>query len=94
MGWCADGERYFFTIPKELNYLDSDSYYVYLKKSLKSCSISKLKVIKRGEFETQENKLLVEEIENLEVETKNFMSILAEKIDEKKLKLEQKNDKK
>jgi len=56
--------------------------------------INREKIIKRGEFETQENKLLVEEIGNLEVEIKNFMSILAERIDEKKLKLEQKNDKK
>lgn len=56
--------------------------------------LNREKIVKRGEFEIQEIKLLGEEIGNLEVEIKNFMSILSERIDEKKLKLEQKNDKK
>ena len=51
------------------------------------------KIIKRGKFETQENKLLTKEIENLEVDIKNLMKILAKKIDEKKLKLEENNKK-
>ena len=51
------------------------------------------KIIKRGEFESQENKLLTKEIENLEGDIKISMSILTKKIDEKKLKLE-KDDKK
>ena len=51
------------------------------------------KIRKNGEFETQEVKLLGEEIESLKVEIENFMVALAKKIDKQKLKLERKDEK-
>ncbi len=64
------------------------------KTHLEEYKVENKKIIERGEFGIHEFKLLEKETENLEVEIKNFMSNLAEKVDKKKLKLEQKNDKK